>query len=82
MNPHGLRSLGEMIFSAKSRAKLRLLVQVPKEYQSMAYEVFVRQMDEDLEVGRVTWRLAPLREHRLMHPAKRVRTKRDARHRI
>jgi serine protease len=60
VNPHGLRSLGDMLFTAKSRARLRLLVQIPKEYRSMAYEVFVRQMYEDQEVGRVTWRLAPL----------------------
>lgn len=82
MNPHGGRSLGEVLFSAKSNAKLRLLVQVPKEYRNMAYEVFVRQMDEDVEVGRVTWRLAPLREHRLMHPVNKVRVKRGARRRV
>ncbi len=64
VNPHGLRSLGDMLFTAKSRARLRLLVHIPKEYRRMAYEVFVRQMFKDEEVGRVTWRLAPLRKKR------------------
>lgn len=64
VNPHGMRSLGDMLFTAKSRAKLRLLVQIPKQYRHMAYEVFVRQMFRDEEVGRVTWRLAPLGEKR------------------
>lgn len=59
VNPHGKRSLGDMLFPAKSRAKLRLLVQIPKEYRQSAHEVFVRQMFGDEEVGRVTWRLAP-----------------------
>lgn len=60
VNPHGLRSLGEMLFPAKSRANLRVLVQIPKEYRHRAYEVYVRQMYKEEEVGRVTWRLTRL----------------------
>lgn len=60
VNPHGLRSLGEMLFPAKSRANLRVLVQIPKEYRHRAYEVYVRQMYKEEEVGRVTWRLTHL----------------------
>lgn len=60
VNPHGLRSFGDMLFPAKSRSKLRLLVQIPKKNRGTAYEVFVRQMYEEMEVGRVTWRLAHL----------------------
>jgi serine protease len=59
MNPHGVRSLGEIVFPAKSRSQLRLLVQIPKEYRGNAYEVFVRQLFEETEVGRITWRLSP-----------------------
>jgi len=59
VNPYGLLSLGDMLFTAKSRASIRLLVHIPKEHRKMAYEVFVRQMYGDEEVGRVTWRLAP-----------------------
>jgi hypothetical protein len=61
INPHGLRSLGNMLFIAKSRAKLRLLVHIPEERRHLPYEVFVRQVYKDLEVGRITWRLVPRR---------------------
>jgi len=61
VNPHGIRSLGEMLFAAKSRAALRLLVQIPEAHRKAAYEVFARQLFEGTEVGRVTWRLAPRR---------------------
>lgn len=60
VNPHGRVMLGEMLFTAKSRARLRLLVQIPKDRRRMAYEVLVRQMYKDEEVGRITWRLTPL----------------------
>jgi hypothetical protein len=60
LNPYGLRSLGTMLFTARSRAKLRLQVHIPEERRRMPYEVFVRQMHRNREVGRITWRLAPL----------------------
>jgi serine protease len=62
MNPHGARSLGAMLFPAKSRAELRLLAQVPAESRKMSYEVSVRQIYEDTVVGRTTWRLTPMDE--------------------
>ncbi len=74
VNPHGLRSLGDLLFSARSRAELRLLVQIPKERRDQAYEVFVRQVYKDLEVGRVTWRLTKLdKARRLPSRAKAAR---------
>jgi hypothetical protein len=48
-----------MVFAAKSKARLRLLAQIPKEARKRPYEVFVRQTFEGQEVGRVTWRLSP-----------------------
>jgi hypothetical protein len=60
VDPHGLRSLGDILFPAKSRFQLRLLVQIPEKNHDAAYEVFVRQIYDGLEVGRVTWRLAHL----------------------
>ena len=60
INPHGLRSFGDFLFPAKSRSKLRLLIQIPKKNCDIAYEVFARQMYNELEVGRVTWRLGPV----------------------
>lgn len=60
VNPYGLRSLGEILFAPKSRAKSRLLVHIPKEHRHNAHDVFVRQIFNRQEVGRVTWRFAPL----------------------
>lgn len=76
INPHGLRSFGDMLFPAKSRAKLRLLVQIPKEFRAQAYEVFVRQVYQETEVGRVTWRFAQVGEE-YRAPSKRKGRDRD-----
>jgi hypothetical protein len=59
INPHGKTHLGEVLFPAKSRAALRLLVQIPEESHEHTYQVSVRQLWERQEVGRVTWRLQP-----------------------
>jgi len=59
VNPHGEFTLGEFFFPARFRARLRLLVQLPKEAHKEEYELFVRQLFEGKEVGRVTWRLIP-----------------------
>lgn len=60
-NPHGREKFNEMVFPAKSRTKLKLLVQIPKEFRDNPYQVYARQLYEDQEVGRVTWRLVPPR---------------------
>ena len=59
VNPHGNRMLGEMLFPAKSKAQLRLLVQIPEKRRRAEFDVAVRQVYENMEVGRVTWRLSP-----------------------
>jgi hypothetical protein len=59
VHPHGRFVLEELQFPAKSRAKLRLMVHIPKEEYRNEYEVYVRQLFEEEEVGRVTWRLVP-----------------------
>lgn len=61
MNPHGLRTLGDIEIPQRARFELRLLVHVPKRFHKNSYEVYVRQVQDDLEVGRVTWRLSPER---------------------
>ena len=61
ISPHGSRSFGDVLFAAKSRAKLRLHVQIPTGERHNAYEVFVRQLYREQEVGRATWRFAPKR---------------------
>jgi hypothetical protein len=65
MNPHGRKTLDAVLFAAKSKAKMRLLVQIPEELRRNDYEVAVSQMaldekgDRYEEVGRVSWRLVP-----------------------
>jgi len=77
VNPHGRRILGQALFPAKSRAQLRLLVHIPKELRKNEYEVFVRQLYKDEEVGRVTWRLAARERKQLS--ARRQETRLKAR---
>jgi hypothetical protein len=57
VNPHGRTRLGEVLFPAKSRTALRLLVHIPEQYRRRRYQIAVRQLWEDEEVGRVTWQL-------------------------
>ena len=59
VNPHGRRSFGEILLPAKSRSRLRLLVQIPEKLRKNTYQVSVSQFYEKEEVGRVTWRLSP-----------------------
>jgi serine protease len=62
VNPHGRKAFKEMVFPAKSRTKMRLLVHIPEEYRRNEYQVWVRQLYREEEVGRVTWRLAPRKD--------------------
>lgn len=64
VNPHGHFDLGQAHFPAEVRHKLALLVAIPEKFRNNAYDVAIRQLYKDEEVGRVTWRLAPLRSKR------------------
>ncbi|HSK77842.1 MAG TPA: S8 family peptidase [Thermoanaerobaculia bacterium] len=55
----GRQRLGTLLFPARSRHRLRLLVQIPEKLREREFEVAVRQLYRDQEVGRVTWRLRP-----------------------
>jgi hypothetical protein len=57
VNPYGRMRFGEVLFRAKSRAALRLLVQIPEKHRDKTYRIAVRQIWEREEVGRVTWQL-------------------------
>ena len=59
IDPHRGQELGEMMFRAGSRNQLRLLAHIPEQFRTEEHELFARQLYEDLEVGRVTWRLTP-----------------------
>jgi subtilase family protein len=62
LKAHGKHPLGEALFPAESKARLRLLVQIPEGLREHPYEIAVRQLYLGEEVGRVTWRLAPPRK--------------------
>jgi serine protease len=57
LNLFGRHRFQEVLFPAKARIQMKLLVQIPGERLNTRYEVFVRQLFENEEVGRVTWRL-------------------------
>ncbi len=57
IGPHGRTTLPPAVFPAKSRSRCRLLVHVPRENRERDYEVYVSQLYEGFEVGRVTWRI-------------------------
>lgn len=57
INPHGCMRFGEVLFPAKSRTVLRLLVHIPEKHREEAYQIAVRHIWEREEVGRVTWQL-------------------------
>jgi hypothetical protein len=57
----GRHSLGQVALPAKYRAQCRLLVRLDEGDRKYPYEVAMRQLYGNLEVGRVTWRLAPRR---------------------
>jgi hypothetical protein len=59
MNPSGTSDLGVAYLHADSVAECTLGVLIPKKYAGNQYEYFVRQIDGEVEVGRVTWMFAP-----------------------
>jgi hypothetical protein len=62
LKAHGKHALGEALFPAESKARLRLFVQIPERRRTHPYEIAVRQLYRGEEVGRVTWQLAPPRK--------------------
>jgi hypothetical protein len=57
LNPYSRYLLREVLFSAKAKIEMKLQVQIPRERLKNNYEVFVRQLYRNEEVGRITWRL-------------------------
>jgi serine protease len=57
--PWGRFRLPVVIFPATSRTKMRLVVYIPPKLRKQSYEVTVRQLWEEQELGRATWHLAP-----------------------
>jgi serine protease len=59
--PHGRLILGEVLLPARAAIPCRLLVDIPKEARATAHEIYISQLHERREVGRITWRLGPAR---------------------
>ena len=53
----GRMVLPKIVYPAKVRNRMRLLVHLPKDKLRSTYDVAVRQLFDGEEVGRVTWRL-------------------------
>jgi hypothetical protein len=73
VNPHGRTVIADGVFPVGGAMPMRLVVALPKALRRNAYEVYVRQVFEELEVGRVTWRLAPRVAERPPRPSVRGR---------
>jgi hypothetical protein len=59
VNPHGRTPTKESRFPAKFSAEAHLLVHIPEKFREHSYDLYIRQLYEGREVGRITWRLAP-----------------------
>jgi serine protease len=64
VNPRGRLRLGEVLFPAKARLPLRLIVLIPEKHRRRTYRIAARQLWKGEEVGRVTWQLQPRRTPR------------------
>lgn len=63
LNHHGHSRLGRVLFPAKSRTLMRLLIYLPKENRKESYQLSVRQLWNEEEIGRITWQLQPANYH-------------------
>jgi len=58
VNPSGRHYFRESVFERGSLAKLKLVIFIPREFRKNSYQISVRQICDDEEVGRVTWRIS------------------------
>lgn len=59
INPCGRLRLPTIMYPSRIRNRMRLLVHIPKDRRQFAYDVSIRQIYKEEEVGRVSWRLKP-----------------------
>jgi hypothetical protein len=59
VNPRERHPFRSIPFPKNLREQMRLVANIPAESRQQSYEVFVRQLYKNEEVGRVTWRLVP-----------------------
>jgi hypothetical protein len=72
LNPFGQAEVGRAFLPAKFAAPCRLLVHIPTQSRKHPFTVHVSQFEDELEVGRVGWRLVPKRRLKLP-PGPKVR---------
>ena len=53
----GIHVIGELMYPAGIKFKMKLLVKLPKISSQSQFEIFVRQVYQRREVGRITWKL-------------------------
>jgi serine protease len=59
VNPNGRSYFRERLFKARSCGEVKVIAYIPPELRQRAYQISVRQIYGQIEVGRVTWRLVP-----------------------
>ena len=64
VNRSGRTQFTDVVFPAKARIPLRLLVRIPEEERQGEFEISVRQLEGREELGRVTWRLVSPRRRK------------------
>ena len=58
LNPHGRTRFCDVMMPAKVRYELELLISIPKETRNHSYLGWAAQLEEEQELGRVTWQFA------------------------
>lgn len=59
LNPHMRMRTRVFEFPRSFESRCKLLIDIPERFRKHSYEVSVRQLSQDQEVGRMTWRFAP-----------------------
>ena len=59
INPHGLSETQYTEFPREWGMRSKFLVKLPIDCDKKPYELYVRQLYQDREIGRVAWRLEP-----------------------
>ena len=65
LNPHGMSKAKPFKFPKDFCAEAHLLVHLPEEFRHDTYDIYLRQLYEGREIGRITWRLRPSNQPRV-----------------
>ena len=59
LNPHMRMRTRVFEFPRSFESRCKLLIDIPERFRKHSYEVSIRQLSQDQEVGRMTWRFVP-----------------------